>query len=150
MDRLDILGRREAKALLEKMRQQWDASLSLDFVFLSSSSGRVYVARKESFGVDLSKLKVDSLGLYFGTLEKDGLRLSIEGSQLVGPSAGKNVLDLDDPQARLWLSGSDVETGSGTAGLVIVRHGRDYLGCGRQKGGVLRNFYPKSRRISPS
>jgi NOL1/NOP2/fmu family ribosome biogenesis protein len=43
--------------------------------------------------------------LYFGRVEIDGIRLSIEGSFLVGPKATKNVITLDDERARRYLSG---------------------------------------------
>ncbi len=150
MERLEVLKRKEARRLLENIRHQWDAVIDLDSVFLTGTNRRIYMAGKDSFSIDFSKMNIDSIGLYFGTMEAEGLRLSIEGSQIVGPHAKKNIIDLDDAGARLWMSGSDVEVSSGGGGFLLVRHGGDFLGCGKVKDSVLRNFYPKSRRISPA
>ncbi|WP_297500764.1 hypothetical protein, partial [Thermococcus sp.] len=43
-------------------------------------------------------------GVYFGRIESDGIRLTIEGSFLVGPKATKNVVELDDERARRYLA----------------------------------------------
>jgi len=85
-------------------------------------------------------------GIYFGKLEKDGLRLSIEGSFLVGAKARRGVLNLSDEEARKWLRGEDLE--SKVKGYVILKWRSYFLGCGKGNGKFIKNFVPKERRLS--
>lgn len=105
------------------------------------SGNRIYAFK----GCDL-RLDFERIGLYFGTLEKDGLRLSIEGSFIVGKLAKKNVLELKDDDAIRWLKGEDVEVDE-VDGYWIVKWGRYFLGCGKVSKGILKNYVPKDRRI---
>ncbi len=84
-------------------------------------------------------------GIYFGTLDENGFRLSIEGCFLVGKFARRNVYEVDDGKAKLWMSGKDIECN--LRGYVIVKWRKFYLGCGKANGRILRNFVPKNRRI---
>ena len=87
-------------------------------------------------------------GIYFGRIESDGIRLTIEGSFLVGPKATKNVVELDDDRARRYLSGESVEIGDrGLYGWVIVKWRSYYLGSAKAKEGRLINYVPKERRL---
>ena len=45
--------------------------------------------------LDLSKFRINSFGLYFGKIENSGIRLSIPGTQLIGKSADKNIIEID-------------------------------------------------------
>ncbi|MCS7143650.1 MAG: hypothetical protein NZ879_01365 [Archaeoglobaceae archaeon] len=94
---------------------------------------------------DLELKKVGE-GIYFGKIEKDGLRLSIEGSFIVGKVAKKGVLDLNDEQAISWLLGKDLEIPF--KGYCILKWGEYFLGCGKGNGKKILNFVPKERRLN--
>jgi NOL1/NOP2/fmu family ribosome biogenesis protein len=93
------------------------------------------------------------MGLYVAAYMKGKLRLTIEGAQLIGPHATKNVVALNDEETAAWLAGgnipldiieADVESiPDGT--FVIVKHAADWLGCGRKADAFLYNYVPKSR-----
>ncbi len=121
------------------LREQFGVELG-DLKFYSGRKGRVYAYKECEFD-NIAKQR----GIYFGTLEKDGLRLSIEGSFIVGRAARKNVLQLDDDRAMRWLTGEDVE--AEVKGYWIVKWRNYFLGCGKGNGKVLRNFVPKDRRL---
>ena len=88
--------------------------------------------------------------LYFGRIESDGIRLSIEGSFLVGPKATKNIIELDDERARRYLAGESVEIDDKELhGWVIVKWRSYYLGSAKVKNGRLINYVPKERRLRP-
>ncbi|ASI98746.1 methyltransferase RsmF C-terminal domain-like protein [Thermococcus celer] len=90
----------------------------------------------------------DRNGVYFGRVESDGIRLSIEGSFLVGPHATKNVVELDDERAKMYLAGESVEiTERELHGWVIVRWRDYFLGSAKAKDGRLINYVPKDRRL---
>ncbi|NPA47395.1 MAG: hypothetical protein GXO14_01965 [Thermococci archaeon] len=86
-------------------------------------------------------------GVYFGRIESDGIRLTIEGSFLVGPRATKNVVELDDDRARRYLSGEGVEVDRDAEGWVILKWRSYYLGSSKVKKGRLLNYVPKERRL---
>ena len=78
--------------------------------------------------------------------------MSMEGAQLIGPHAKKNILDIDQDQLRLWMKGEDVELNKaenlGLNGFVLLRHNQEIIGCGKMKEGKVLNFVPKTRRVS--
>ncbi len=86
-------------------------------------------------------------GVYFGRIESDGIRLTIEGAFLVGPEATKNVLKLDDKEAMMYLAGDEVAVRQRYEGWVILKWRSYYLGSSKVKDGRLLNYVPKERRL---
>ncbi|WP_457742054.1 methyltransferase RsmF C-terminal domain-like protein [Thermococcus sp.] len=96
------------------------------------------------------QLKISDIGrrgIYFGRIESDGIRLTIEGAFLVGSKATKNVLELDDERARHYLAGESIEVDEGVNGWVILKWRSYYLGSAKAKNGRLLNYVPKDRRL---
>ena len=139
------------------IEEQWNSGFRLrDYgVMFNEKKRKLYIVSKDVemiVGFE-GELRIDSVGLYFGELMKEGLlRLSIEGSQLVGRDAKKNVVDFDEEQIRKWINGQDVEVeGVSSREFVLIRHRGDFYGCGkvveREGKVVVLNFVPKARRI---
>lgn len=145
MQKLKILNKKETKPILKALEEEWGFREELDYVFLKTEKGKIYTAGKEVFDLDLSKMRINSIGMYFGEM-KNGLRLSIEGSQLIGPKSGKNIVELNDREAGEWMSGIDIDK-KAPDGFVIIKHNDDFLGTGKSKDGKILNFVPKTRRI---
>ncbi len=118
-----------------------DEFLSLNLEFERRGKNRVY-----AFKLCPISVPIHHHGLYFGTLEKEGFRLSIEGCFLVGRFARKNVFEVNDEEARIWMCGNDLECK--LRGYVIVKWRNFFLGCGKANGKILRNFVPKNRRLA--
>lgn len=116
-------------------------------VFLLNNKNKLYIADKDIGSIDTSRLRVDNVGLYVATVDDKGIRLSIEGSQILGPSAKKNVIDIDAQELREWFRGNDLEKQAETKGFVILKHKNDFVGCGRSTEKGILNFVPKTRRI---
>lgn len=144
---LKILKSKEAKEILAMIKLQWDAEPKLDYAFLLSERERVYVVNRDILMIDISKVRMNSLGIYFGEWKNNELRLSIEGSQIIGPFAKKNVVELDEEEMLKWFKGEDFKKETTAQGFVIVKHKNDFLGCGKIKEGTLLNFVPKVRRV---
>ncbi len=145
-----VLNGKSVRELIDIIENQWGCSLSNSdgFGFLQNKEGDVFLISRSVESLDLESMNIESLGLYFGQLHNGELRLSIEGSQIVGMKAIKNVAVLSEQQAREWISGSEISTDSELKGFVIVRQGDDFLGCGKFKDGKILNYVPKARRIS--
>ena len=143
MQSLKILNSKEKKLILNKLKEHFGIKeLDLDYVFFKSNEGKIFLLNNGISKLELDKLRVNSLGVYFGVFENN-FRLSIEGSQLIGNKAGKNIVELEDPTK--WLEGNDINVEEEN-GLKIVKSGKDYLGTGQLKDGILINYIPKERR----
>ncbi|MBU0615689.1 MAG: hypothetical protein KJ601_06355 [Nanoarchaeota archaeon] len=144
-----ILNKKESKEILKAIKDQWGADLKDDYVFLKNDKERVSIANRDIEKIDFERLKVNSVGVYICETQ-NGIRLSIEGSQLIGPLATKNVLKLEDKPARDWLKGIDIEYKGELRGFLIIQHNDDFLGCGKAVDGKILNHVPKTRRINAS
>lgn len=96
----------------------------------------------------INDLKFDSAGLYVATYENESIRLSIEGSQILGPLIKKNILDLDNALFKQWINGQDLDLKLDMRGPIIMKYNKDYCGCGISTGNIVLNFVPKERRSS--
>lgn len=150
MKDLKVLNSKEKKEIIKKIKEQWGAEFKEDFDFLMTEKEKIYIVNKEIAKIDFSKIKINSIGMYFGKLFKDELRLSIEGAQLVGKKAKKNILELNDSEARSYMKGLDIEKKSDCSGFVLLKNNKDFIGTAKYKDGKIMNYMPKERRIKAS
>ncbi len=120
---------------------EWDKEL-----MLVKRRDKLWVVQKKALEQDISNMRAELVGVYFGTLERSGLRLSIEGSQLVGPKSSENIVQIDGEQLHDWLRGFDLDVEISSV-YVLLKHGTNFVGCGKRKGNQVMNTVPKSRRI---
>src|SRR3989338_8301353 len=149
MHQLKILNGKEIKEILKLIEKQWGAKLKLDYAFLKNPKNRVFIINKEDISkIELEKLRINSIGMYFCEIDKLGIRLSIEGSQIIGKKAEKNIVEINEEQAKQWFKGEDLEIKGNYSGFVIIKHNNDFLGNGNYKNGKILNYVSKSRRVS--
>ena len=144
---LKILNRKKIKEILALIKKQWGTDFRTELVFLMNTQDKIFLANREVFSLDLEKLRINSIGLYFGELKNNELRLSIEGSQLVGKDAKQNLIELNEKQAMQWLKGQDIDIKGQYKSFVILKHNNDFLGTGKYKDGRVINYVPKARRF---
>lgn len=143
-----FLQSKDIKKIYVQLEKQWGFSGTLDYLFFVSNKNKIYIVNKELAQVDASKLRVNTFGLYFGEIMKNNdIRLSIEGAQLVGPHATKNVVALDNEALRHWMYGEDVALKTDAGGYVILMYEKYIVGCGYVRDGTILNYVPKNRRI---
>jgi len=145
------LNRKETNKILEQLGNEYGldaAGILIDnYTFFLSEKNKIYIIDNKIKELPLDNLKINSLGLYICELNRDRIRLSIEGSQIIGRNATKNMYEVDDATARLWLKGNDIECNIEFDGFVIVKCKSDFMGSGKYSGGKLFNYIPKIRRI---
>jgi NOL1/NOP2/fmu family ribosome biogenesis protein len=146
MQHLKILNRKEIKPILKFLKENFDMSSELDYVFFENPKGKIYLLSKKFADLDEKQLRINNLGLYFGKKEKDGFRLTLEGAQLIG--AKKNIIEISKGQMASWMRGEDLEAEHDSNVYVIIKHKKDILGCGKFKDGKILNSVPKERRIT--
>ena len=142
------MNSKEIKQLHTLFKKNWGFNSKLEFTFLKTDKEKVYGINKEICKIDFMKLKIDSLGLYMGELKKGQLRLSIEGSQLIGPYSDKNIIKLDKDELKEWLKGEEIPVNFEEENFVIIKHEKDYFGSGKLKNGKILNYVPKTRRLN--
>lgn len=106
-----------------------------------SRGGRIYLSGCVFNGIT----EPYYMGLYIGQLEKDGIRLSVEGAEFVERHASKGILEICEEEMQAWMMGKDLE--KDVRGYVIIRCNHYVLGCGKGTGKRIINFLPRTRRI---
>ena len=145
---MTILNSKEKKELFSQIKEQWGAEYHTEHGLLRNSEDKIYLINHTLSSVDVSRLRINSLGLYIAEWKKNSLRLSIEGAQLIGPLATKNVVEISKEEVGRWLMGEDLKTNPNYRGFAIIKCAGDYLGSGHCKEGVILNFVGKNRRTS--
>ena len=144
--RWDIIEKKEMRQITDFLRDRFGFSAKLEAGFAKGTDDHIYLIRRELADVDYSKLRVNSLGMYFGEWKNNVLRLSIEGAQRIGHDCTQHILDINEEQLRQWFTGEKIEFGDMEQGFYLVRHGKDFAGCGNVKEGQLLNYVQKVRR----
>jgi NOL1/NOP2/fmu family ribosome biogenesis protein len=162
--RINFLNSKECKEIAKIINGQWDADFKFEDFAIQNTKGKVYIVSRDIEKLEWQRYNIETAGMYLGTLSEEGneIRLSIEGSQLIGPKAKKNVFEAGKLM-KLWMSGQDIPIKTEMEGMVIVKDGDDYLGTGKIKikevdvfdelgkshkemQKVIINFVPKTRR----
>ncbi|MAF50995.1 MAG: hypothetical protein CMH64_02785 [Nanoarchaeota archaeon] len=147
MDTLKALNRKKIKEIIANLESVYGISnLKLDYVFYQNTKGKIYLLSNDFKSFDFD-LKVNSLGMYFATESKNEIRLSVEGSQIIGEKAKENILELNDDELRRWLLGEDFLVKENLKGFVLIKNKDDFFGTGRIVNDKLLNYVPKDRRI---
>ncbi|MBI2647653.1 hypothetical protein HYW99_04190 [Candidatus Woesearchaeota archaeon] len=149
MQQLKILNNKEIKKVYKLIEKQWGAKLKLEYGFLKNNKNRIFVISKDVAKIDISNLRINSIGMYFCEIDNADVRLSIEGSQIVGPKATKNIIELSEEETRKWFKGEDLEKECKDCnGFVILKHNKDFLGTGKYANGRILNYVGKGRRVN--
>lgn len=147
MQQLEILNSKKVKEILNLIKEQWGCEWKTDLVFLRSSNDKINVINRDLEKLNTEMIKIDALGMYFAAIENSEIRLSIEGSQIIGPIAEHNVVELTDDETKQWVAGKDLDKETDWTRFVIIKHNKDFFGTGRVKDKKILNYFPKSRRV---
>jgi NOL1/NOP2/fmu family ribosome biogenesis protein len=151
MQNLTVLNSKQNKELLKHLTEQFGITEKLPYVFLLGSNDKIFLIKREVADINLAELRIDTLGMYFGQLYKNQLRLSIEGCQIIGKKATKGIIEISERQMHSWMLGEDIhdiELAPEHEGkFLIVTYKKDILGCGKYKEKVLYNYVTKTRML---
>jgi len=147
LQNLKILNKKEISRILSKIKEQFDIDiLTFEYGMLQNKEGKLFLISKDINKVNLDKLRINELGLYFANINKE-VRLTIEGSQLIGKFAKKNIYEVNEEDAYSWMSGNDLICKEEFNGFVIIKNKDNYLGTGKFKDNRILNYTPKERWI---
>jgi len=109
---------------------------------------KVWVLKEEFFNLPLEKFNVETMGFYLCHYERDIFRLSIQGAQIVGKKASKNVLDISLKDAWELIRGFDIDKETGlNATYIILKSPIGIIGVGKNHKVKVLCQIKKNRRI---
>lgn len=150
---IHILNSKEKKEIESQLQEQFGIQKLPDRILqIGKERLRLFTGNfTEKEMEKLSKIThIEGIGLYIARQENDGIRLSIEGAQILKNQIKKNIFELNDLQLKEWLSGADLQMKTGKRGIFIIKYQNDFLGSGKISEQKISNFIPKSRRIKPN
>ena len=143
------LSKKEIKEILQRICEEYGIEpytldfLVRDFAWFINKEGKIYILQKDA--KPLVYRNVQRFGLYIAKVEKDGIRLSVEGTHIFGPLAKKKILEVDESK---WMIGEDIKVNiKYEKGFYIVKGKYDFLGSAKIKDFIAKNFLPKNRRL---
>ncbi len=146
--KMKIMNKKETKKLLNIVKEQYGTNkLDLDYLFILGKDNKVYIMNKRFGDLDTTSLRINSMGLYFGKIEDERVRLSIEGAQIIGPLSKKNVLSVTKKEIGEWIRGKDLINNTESNDFALIKYDDDFYGSGKCSKGRVLNFVTKSRRI---
>lgn len=87
------------------------------------------------------------MGFVAGKVSTKGIEVKSEFIQLYGKLAKKNIIELDDHQAREFVEGEYVFVPEDLSGYKVAKFGRHVLGIGKAgKGRLYSDFIGKGRK----
>ena len=163
----------DKKKIIEQLNKQFGIT-ELPYLLLQFGHDRIRLysgnlSKEELGGLD-KNLRVENIGLYFATFENhknkfrqdrnlflndpksirdfghEGIRLTIDGVQLLKAQITKNIIELDKKQAEDWMKGNDLDIKT-ERGWKILRFENELIGCGKSSSEKIGNFMPKERRV---
>ena len=120
-----------------------------DYTFWEKGAGKVW-----AFAADLpTPVDVEGVGMTFLRTRQEHWKPTTNAVQRFGRDATRNVIELDERDARRFLAGEDLDPEwDGDWGYLIVAHeiagGVEPIGVGLYVHDELRSVIPKGRRAS--
>jgi NOL1/NOP2/fmu family ribosome biogenesis protein len=141
---------KEKKQIVEKLKEEFGIE-ELPYLLIETGKEKI-----RGFSGSLSKdeimqlsrlAHIEIIGQYLVKKEKNNeLRLSFDATQILSKQLNKNITEIDDEKMQLWIRGRDLEL-EAPSGLSAIKHGNDFMGCGKSNGKTLFNYVPKERQI---
>ena len=147
---IDFLNSKEKKEIETQLQEQVGVQKLPDRI-IQIGKERLRLFTGDFTEKELEKFSdithIEGIGLYIARQENDGIRLSIEGTQILSSQIKKNIFELNDLQSKEWLSGADLQIKTGKKGIFIIKYQNNFLGSGKISEQKISNFIPKGRRI---
>lgn len=149
-DRIQILKGKELELFEEKLKEQFGIK-KIEGTIMKKGEEKVFLfsgnITEENFRLLEENVFIERVGTYIAKIEEYGIRLSIEGSQILKDQITENIIDLDEEEMNTWMHGEEVLKETENTGYVIIRYKEDMLGTGKASKQKITNFIPKSRRL---
>ena len=147
---IKFIEKSEKREIISKLEEQYGIS-ELPYLLIMIGKEKIRAYSGSLSKVEIMQLgksvNIELIGIYLMKIEKDGIRLSHDATSLLKDRITKNILDINDEQAKEWLKGDDIFTDNKNFGYFVLRNKGNLIGCGKLSQGRIVNFVPKERRI---
>lgn len=148
---IKILNTNEKKEIQNKLKEQFGIN-KISGILLKRGQERIFLYQgdlspKEISKLDLARINLERVGVYFCKFQNNEIRLSIEGTQILKNQITKNIFELNKEQLEIWMKGNELNISTGKKGFLIIKYKEDFLGCGKASTEKITNFIPKNRRL---
>lgn len=145
----------EAKFIEKILSENYCIDFSLKNFLVFGFESKIFILSKDFQKIEnkISQIPFFSLGLYFGQLKKEGkILLSLEGAQMIGKKAKKNIAILDEKNLRNFLLGFNVfpkkEINCEIGNFILLKFQDDIVGLGEKKEKYIENLMVKTKRFN--
>jgi len=152
-----VLSREEVREVENLIRENYGCSIDLTrFIVMRTKEDKIRISSKEvARYLNMKKARVLTVGLYLGKLKRNRkIQLSVEGAQMLGEVATKNVAVISPEDVHTFLKGGNVEPvkllNCEPNNFVLVKSQEHVLGTGILRKGerwYVENLLPKARRM---
>lgn len=150
IEQIKILEGNERKKIIDKLNEQFGIG-EINGTLLQRGKERIFFftgsyTKEQIRNLSISAF-IERVGLYFAKIEENGIRLSIEGSQILKDKIKKNIIELNEKEILTWMMGHEIERENKETGFMIIKYKNEMLGTGKASDKKITNFIPKSRRL---
>ena len=145
---MKFLNSKERKEFFRELEEEYGYGGSKDYVIAEGGKGKYYIISRDVDKILFEEMGMKQGGLYVAARMKDGLRLTMDGAMMLGPSCKKERVKLTSNEKDAWMNGENVVYRGEEHGYVIVAWKEDILGCGKIMERIVLNYVPKERRIA--
>ncbi len=149
MAQLKILNLNQKQEIVNKLKKQFGIK-DIEGIFVKRGEERLFLFQGDFTPRQIYNLErtvpIERVGVYFGKIQNEKIRLSIEGVHILKNQITKNIFELEEKQAELWMKGNELEIQTGKNDFLIMKYKGDFLGCGKASELKIGNYVPKNRR----
>ncbi|NCN87012.1 hypothetical protein GW932_04200 [archaeon] len=149
-DTIRIIEGKEREKFVEKLNEQFGIK-EIPGKIIMRGREKVFLFTGDFENKEIWELEkitfIERVGTYMAKIEEGGIRLSIEGSQILKNEITKNTIELNEEEMETWMMGHEVLKKSGLRGYIIMKYKNEMLGTGKASEEKITNFIPKSRRL---
>ena len=149
---IHIFSNRETQEILSKLKEQFKIQ-KIPGRLIKIGKERIFLFNGDFSDEQIKNLEkiafIEKIGIYIGAifLPTDEIRLSIEGTQIFKDQITKNIFEINNEQLEKWMQGEELNIKTGLKGIIVIKYGNNFLGCGKASENKVGNFIPKSRRL---
>jgi len=152
---IKFLKEKEIFNIKEILKKEYGADFSFEKFSLFLIKDKIFLVSREieEKKEEILKIKIFSLGLFFGQIKKNNkILLSLEGAQLISDRANKNIVLLDEESLRNFLLGFNIlkakEINCQEGAFVLIKFKNDLVGIGQKRKNYIENLTVKTKRLS--
>ncbi len=153
MNKVEFLDKAKKKKVLNKLEEDYGIN-KLNYLLIRSGKENIRIfsgnLSKDELNLLAKNVNLELIGTKLCTITEEGIRLNFDLINLpeIKSQISKNIIDLNEDEAKKWMRGEDLKIDTKTKEkFLVVKKAEDLLGIGKVYREILKNYIPKERRI---